>query len=69
MKFAVQNSPVLLGFLDSFGGVGEVFKVRLPDGQTLAAARQPASRSSVREYRASYLKQKQTSSVSPRAKR
>ncbi len=59
----------MFGFLDSFGGVGEVLKLRLPDGQTLAAARRPAARLSVREYRASYLKPKQAPPTSSRVKR
>ncbi len=59
----------MFGFLDSFGGVGEVLKLRLPDGQTLAAARRPAAPLTMRDYRASYLKPKQTVPTSARAKR
>jgi hypothetical protein len=69
MKLKAQNLPILFGFVDSFGGIGEVLKLRLPDGQTLAGARRPALRMSVSEYRASYLKPKQTTSTSSRVKR
>jgi hypothetical protein len=69
MKLKAQNSPILFGFLDTLGGVGEVLKLRLPDGQTLAGARRPVSRMSVSEYRNLYLKPKQTAITSSQARR